>query len=114
MKVLDLRTNARTQFVDITARVMEAVSLSGVSEGIALVYCPHTTAGITINESADPSVVCDILEKLSQLVPKHDGYRHAEGNSDAHIKASLVGSSATLIIHASKLVSGNLAGDFFL
>jgi secondary thiamine-phosphate synthase enzyme len=113
MKVLDLRTNARTQFVDITARVIEAVSLSGVSEGIAVVYCPHTTAGITINESADPSVVGDILEKLSQLAPEHDGYRHAEGNSDAHIKASLVGSSATVIIHASKLVLGTWQGIFF-
>jgi secondary thiamine-phosphate synthase enzyme len=113
MKILDLRTSDRNQFVDITSRVNDVVSLSGVSEGIALVYCPHTTAGITINESADPSVVRDILEKLSQLAPKNDGYHHFEGNSDAHIKASLVGSSVTAIIHNSKLVLGTWQGIFF-
>ncbi len=113
METIEVRTGTRIQFVDITSKVREAISHSGVGDGIAVVFVTHTTAGVTINESADPSVVSDINTKLSQLVPHQDAYRHAEGNSDAHIKASLVGSSAHLIVSGGRPILGTWQGVFF-
>jgi secondary thiamine-phosphate synthase enzyme len=113
METLQVKTGSRIQFVDVTSRVREAISKSGVLEGIALVYVPHTTAAITINEAADPSVVEDIREKLSKLAPHKDSYRHSEGNSDAHIKTSLVGSSVHVIVSGGSPLLGTWQGIFF-
>ncbi len=113
MEKIQVKTGTRIEFVDITSRVRDAIAKSGVREGIAVVHVSHTTAGITINEAADPAVVADINTKLSQLVPFQDSYRHMEGNSDAHIKASLVGSSVSLIISGGAPVLGTWQGIFF-
>jgi secondary thiamine-phosphate synthase enzyme len=113
METIEVRTGSRIEFVDITSKVREAISRSGVGDGIAVVFVTHTTAGVTINEAADPSVVTDINTNLSQLVPHRDAYRHAEGNSDAHIKASLMGSSAHLIVSGGKPILGTWQGVFF-
>jgi len=103
----------RVDFYNITSQVREAVSKSAVKEGIVLVYCAHTTAGITINENADPDVVIDLLLGLDKAFPDRPEFRHAEGNSAAHLKASAVGSSATLIINGGKLVLGTWQSIYF-
>lgn len=108
-----VRTGGRTDFVDITARVAEAVSESGIEEGLCVVYVPHTTAGVTINESADPAVRVDIADVLGRIVPWEGGYAHAEGNSAAHVKASLMGSSVTVLVERGGLVLGTWQGIFF-
>ncbi len=110
---IKISTSQRVQFVDITAAVRSSIRKSGVKNGLAVVYVPHTTAGVTINESADPSVVSDIINKLNDLIPRHGSYRHAEGNSDAHIKASMMGSSASVIISEGNLLLGVWQGIFF-
>lgn len=109
---VDVKSNQRVEFIDITARVKECLTGSGVREGVAVIYVPHTTAGITINENADPSVPRDIIAGLAGLVPEYD-YLHAEGNSDAHIKASLMGSSVTVIIKDGRPLLGTWQGIFF-
>ena len=113
METIQVKTTSRIEFVNITSRIRKAIDSSGIREGIAVVYVSHTTAGVTINEAADPSVATDIIDKLSQLVPYHDRYRHAEGNSDAHIKASLVGSSVQLIVSGGSPMLGTWQGVFF-
>jgi len=113
MKTIQVKTGSRIEFVDITSRVQEVISKSGVKDGIAVVYVPHTTAGVTINEAADPAVVQDIIGKLSQLIPHHNSYRHGEGNADAHIKATLVGSSVHLIVSGGSAALGTWQGIFF-
>ncbi len=113
METMQVKTSSRVQFVNITSRVRDLVARSTIREGIVLVYVPHTTAGVTINEAADPSVVEDIQTALSQLVPYDASYRHMEGNSDAHIKATLVGSSVHLIISRGALSLGTWQGLFF-
>ncbi len=113
METMQVKTRSRIEFVDITSRVKEAISKSGVKEGVAVVYVPHTTAAVTINEAADPAVVQDIAEKLSQLVPHDKSYRHTEGNADAHIKTTLVGSSVHLIVSGGSAVLGTWQGVFF-
>ncbi len=113
METLQVKTGSRIQFVDITSRVGEAIARSGIKDGMAAVYVPHTTAGVTINEAADPAVVTDINMKLTELIPHHDGYRHTEGNADAHIKASLMGSSIHLIVSGGSPVLGTWQGIFF-
>ena len=100
----------REDFYNITPQVHEAVSKNGVTDGIAVVYCPHTTAGITINENADPDVVHDLLLGLKKAFPVQMGFTHAEGNSVAHLKASSMGSSATVIIENSELLLGTWQG----
>lgn len=100
-------------FYNITPSVREAVAKSGISDGIAVVYCPHTTAGITINENADPDVVRDMLHGLDKAFPDRAEFRHAEGNSSAHLKASAVGSSVTVIVSKGKLVLGTWQGIYF-
>ncbi len=108
-----VRTSSRTTLVNITHDVERAVDELGVTDGAVLVYCPHTTAAITINESADPDVARDIDSKLGRLVPHSDGYRHSEGNSDAHVKSSLVGCSETVLVEGGALVLGTWQGVFF-
>ena len=104
----------RNQMIDITSQVRSAVSESGVKNGDAIVYCPHTTAGITINENADPDVPHDIILMLNEIVPyRHSAYRHCEGNSDAHIKSSIVGCSQTVLIKNDSLNLGTWQGIFF-
>lgn len=110
---IQIRTNARTEMVDITAMVQREVQKGGVQDGACIVYVPHTTAGVTINEGADPDVCRDVLSKLNEMVPPDPGYRHAEGNSDAHIKASLVGSSVTAMVEGGRLVLGTWQKIFF-
>lgn len=111
---LKIKTNKRCELVDITERVSQAVKSSGVTDGIALIYSPHTTAGITINENADPSVIYDISMKLSKLVSHDDiDYRHSEGNSDSHIKSSIIGASEVVIIEGGRPVLGRWQGIFF-
>ena len=99
--------------VEITSQVRDTIARSGIKDGLAIVYVPHTTAGVTINEAADPAVVQDINSKLSSLVPHQANYRHTEGNADAHIKASLMGSSAQVIISRGAPVLGTWQGIFF-
>jgi secondary thiamine-phosphate synthase enzyme len=109
---ITVKTGAKTEFADITAQVRDAVRAAGIGAGLCMLFVPHTTAGITINESADPSVSEDILMALNKMVPWHDAYRHAEGNSAAHIKASLMGSSVTVAIQDGNLVLGTWQGVF--
>lgn len=113
-KTLDVSTQNRDQMVDITAQVQRAVADSAVTEGHATVYVPHTTAGVTINENADPDVVHDVLKQLDQMVPwRQDFYQHAEGNSASHVKASMMGSSVTVLVDGGKLVLGTWQGVWF-
>ncbi|MBC7323535.1 MAG: YjbQ family protein [Acetomicrobium sp.] len=108
-----LRTKAREELIGITRTVEEDVSFSGIKEGLCVVYVPHTTAAVTVNEHADPDVRQDILKQLKVLVPKHCDYSHLEGNSDAHIKSSLLGASQTIPVHEGRLVLGTWQGVFF-
>jgi secondary thiamine-phosphate synthase enzyme len=113
METLNVKTNTKEQFLDLTSQIKNLVSSSGIKKGIVLVYVPHTTAGITINENADPSVPRDILMTLKNIVPDSLPYSHAEGNSPAHVKATLVGPSVQVIIEDSQLVLGTWQGIFF-
>jgi len=110
---VSLKTTARIDMVDITHLVRQEVEIAGVRDGLCVVYVPHTTSGITINEGADPAVCSDIIKKLNQLVPPHDGYRHMEGNSDSHIKASIMGSSVTVLVEGGRLVMGTWQKIFY-
>ena len=113
MQTFQVRTSARTEFIDITRAVREAVKKTGVENGICVIFIPHTTAAVTVNENADPSVVEDIIMELNKIVPFKDSYRHGEGNSPAHIKASLVGCSQTVFVDSGELVLGTWQGIFF-
>ena len=109
-----ISTKSRNQMIDITGQVRSFVSQSGITNGDVIVYCPHTTAAITINENADPSVPHDILLTLEELLPHHrPGYRHSEGNSDAHCKSSLLGCSEQILIKDESLNLGTWQGIFF-
>jgi len=113
-KTIAVRTRGRDQFVDITADVADAVAESGVEEGVATVFVPHTTAGVTINENADPSVVTDMLAALDQAVPwRQEFYRHSEGNSAAHVKSSLVGCAQEILVSGGRPVLGTWQGIYF-
>jgi len=103
----------RQDFYDVTPQVREAIAKSGVASGIAVVYCPHTTAGITINENADPDVIHDLLIGLNKAFPDRSEFRHGEGNSTAHLKASAIGSSVTVIVENGKLLLGTWQSVFF-
>jgi secondary thiamine-phosphate synthase enzyme len=113
MNTFTVRTHARTELADVTREVVSAVAEAGVERGAAIVYVPHTTAGVTINENADPSVRLDIETTLDGLVPWTAGYRHSEGNSAAHVKAALVGSSVTIPVEKGALVLGTWQGVYF-
>jgi secondary thiamine-phosphate synthase enzyme len=109
-----VNTKSRNQMIDITSQVSSFVSKSGISNGDVIIYCPHTTAGITINENADPSVPHDILLTLEELVPHHRrGYRHSEGNSDSHCKSSLVGCSEQVLLKDKSLRLGTWQAVYF-
>lgn len=110
---LNVDTAEHTQMVDITGLIQKAVEESGVRTGICTVFVPHTTAAVTINENADPDVVRDFMAELNKIVPWEDGYRHLEGNSAAHLKASLIGFSQQVIIEKGKLVLGTWQGIYF-
>ena len=110
---VSVKTTARVDMVDITHLVHQEVEKAGVTDGLCVVYVPHTTSGVTINEGADPAVCSDIIKKLKQLVPPNDGYRHMEGNSDSHIKASLMGSSVTVLVEGGRLVLGTWQKIFY-
>jgi secondary thiamine-phosphate synthase enzyme len=111
IKQFTIQTSRRNEFIDITAQIQDLVE--EISEGVATVFVPHTTTGITINENADPAVPRDILKKLEALIPQQDNYSHMEGNSDAHIKASLFGSSVRVIIKDGQLLLGTWQAIFF-
>ncbi|MBN1860678.1 MAG: YjbQ family protein [Candidatus Thermoplasmatota archaeon] len=113
MTELHIRSNRRNEMIDITQDIHRLVSEEKITDGFVILYVPHTTAGITINEGADPSVQQDIIHTLEKLVPEQASYHHAEGNSDAHIKASLLGSSVTVLIKKGKLVLGTWQSIFF-
>lgn len=110
---ISVRTSARTEMVDVTASVLESLRKAGLDNGLCVIYVPHTTAGVTINEGADPDVCKDIIAKLDALVPRNAGYLHAEGNADSHIKACMVGSSVTVLVEAGRLVLGTWQKIFF-
>lgn len=113
MTRLELRTARREELVDITSRVAEAVRAAGIAEGLVNVHSPHTTAGIAVNEHADPDVARDILDGLARMAPLAAGWRHAEGNADAHVKAALVGTGVTLPVTGGRIALGTWQGVFF-
>ena len=110
---INVKTDSRSAMVDITHHVQKEISKAGLEDGMCVVYVPHTTGGVTINEGADPAVCQDILKKLNELVPRGAGYRHMEGNADSHIKASLMGSSVSVIVEKGSLVLGTWQKIFF-
>jgi secondary thiamine-phosphate synthase enzyme len=110
---IQVKTKARNELIDITPQVEQVVKGSGITEGICVVVVPHTTAGVIVNENADPSVRSDIIAKLGALVPQGYQYLHREGNADAHIKAALVGTSESILVRGGKLALGTWQGVFF-
>lgn len=113
LKTLTVKSRTRTEFIDITEDIHRIVRETGLKSGVCYLYVPHTTAGITINEGADPSVKGDILTALNKLVPFEGDYQHTEGNSAAHIKSSLIGVSATILIENARLLIGTWQSVFF-
>jgi len=113
METMLVKTGRRTQLVDVTERVQRAVAQAKVSSGVCYIYVPHTTAAVLINEHADPDVATDVETTLDRLIPRNGAYRHGEGNSDAHVKAALVGTSQIVIIEGGKLALGRWQGIFF-
>jgi secondary thiamine-phosphate synthase enzyme len=113
LRTLSLATKSRSEMVDITPMVKKALP-TGLVSGFAIIYVPHTTAGVTINENADPDVKSDLLKKLETLVPKQESYyQHGEGNSDSHVKTALVGNSATVLVDNGRLLLGQWQGIYF-
>lgn len=112
MEKFQVQTTRFNQLLDITAEVQKIINRHQVKAGLAVVFCPHTTAAVTINENCDPSVASDIIDTLTRLIPRSAGYRHTEGNADAHVKASLIGSSRTMFIEDGKLQLGTWQGIF--
>jgi len=113
MNTIEIRTKSREEFVDLTAEVERLVAASGVERGLCVVAVPHTTAGITVNENADPDVRADLALVLRKIVPDALPYAHGEGNSPAHVKAALVGSAATLVVEGGRLRLGTWQGIYF-
>jgi len=113
MNSFEVTTRTRTEFVDIAAQVQAAVHAAGVADGVVTVFVPHTTAGITINENADPDVMADVAAALDRSVPWQAGYRHSEGNAAAHVKASLIGSSVQVFVNRGRLQLGTWQTVYF-
>jgi len=113
MEEITVKTSRKVEMIDITREINQRIKKAGIREGICLIYCPHTTAGLTINENADPNVVRDILNGLDWIVPEDRPYLHAEGNSPAHIKSSIIGCSQTVIISSGRLSLGTWQSVFF-
>ncbi len=112
-KKFSIRTDRRNQMIDISSKIREAINQSGVTEGVAFIHIPHTTAGVTINENADPDVQYDMEHFMSKLIPKENGFHHFEGNSDSHIKASLFGCDKSIIIEDGEPLLGTWQGVYF-
>ena len=113
LEEITIKTNTQTQILDITAQVQKVLDKSGIAEGLCCVFVPHTTAGVTINENADPSVKQDIVMELNKVIPFDDNYSHLEGNSAAHIKASIIGSSVNIPVKNNNLLLGTWQGICF-
>jgi secondary thiamine-phosphate synthase enzyme len=113
LQTLTVHTGSHTEFLDLTGRIQAAVQESGMQDGLCHLFVPHTTAAVTINENADPSVKADILMVLNKLISEREPYRHLEGNSPAHIKASVIGPQLTLMVSGGRLVLGTWQGIFF-
>ena len=113
IRQLRVKTNSRTELVDVTQPLQRLVAESGVRSGICYLYVPHTTSAITINENSDPNVGRDILKELNQVIPFDDNYGHSEGNSAAHIKSSIIGVSKTILVEEGRLVLGTWQAVFF-
>jgi len=113
LKEITIQTNTQTQILDITSQVQKVLGESGIAEGLCCVFVPHTTAGVTINENADPSVKQDIVMELNKVIPFDDNYSHLEGNSAAHIKASIIGSSVNIPVKNNNLLLGTWQGICF-
>ncbi len=113
IKRIQIGSTRRCEMIDITSQVAEAVKEAGIDEGLCTVYCPHTTGAVTVNEGADPDVAADILARLERLAPPDAGYRHAEGNSDAHVKTALVGPSVTIPVENGRPTLGTWQRIFF-
>ena len=113
LKQIEVRTSRHTQMIDITHQIRSAITESGVRDGICIVFIPHTTAAVTINENADPDVVRDFTTEIGRIVPWEDGYHHAEGNSAAHLKASMIGFSEQILIADGRPVLGVWQGIWF-
>ena len=113
LKVFNVRSVSRCEMIDVTSRIQDIIIESGVKDGICVAFVPHTTAGITINENADPDVKLDMLNGMSKIIPQSFGFVHMEGNSDSHIKSSFVGASEHLIIENGRLLLGTWQGIYF-
>ena len=113
MQKINIKTSQRIELLDITEEIQNTVAKSKVENGVCFVFCPHTTAGLTINENADPSVQSDIINTLNKLVPEGRGYAHTEGNADSHIKSSIFGSSLVIFIESGQLKFGTWQGIYF-
>jgi len=113
MRIIDVKTTTRTELVDVTQLVRAAVRASGVDGGIACVFCPHTTAGLTVQENTNPDVRRDLATHLERMVPRDGGYQHAEDNEDAHIKSSLIGASLTLVVDGGRPALGQWQAIYF-
>ena len=111
--ILTVKSESKTELIDVTSEVQKLVQEAGLTDGVCMLYVPHTTAGVTINESADPSVKADIMMVLNKIVPWEAGYRHSEGNSPAHVKSTLIGASELVAVEDGKLVLGTWQGVFF-
>ena len=113
INTININTSKRIEMIDITPNILQLIKEQKISEGICSIFVPHTTAAVTINENADPTVVKDMLNTLNKLIPHQNNYLHSEGNSDAHIKASLIGASEVIFIQNGKLMLGTWQGIFF-
>lgn len=113
MQTLEIQSRQRVELLDVSAEVRRAIRVSGVREGLAVLHVPHTTAGLTINENADPDVLRDLVMEINKIVPFEDDYRHGEGNSAAHLKSSLFGPNLTLIVHDGAPLLGTWQGIYF-
>jgi secondary thiamine-phosphate synthase enzyme len=113
MHKINLKTSRRTELLDITSQIQGIITNSKIKDGVCVVFCPHTTAGLTLNENADPSVKSDIINSLEKIVPEDAGYSHSEGNADSHVKSSLFGTSLTIFIDAGTLCLGTWQGIYF-
>ena len=111
--MLEVRTSLHVEFIDVTSRVQKLIEEKGLKDGVCVIYILHTTAGVTINENADPSVVADIQASLERMVPEGAPYGHGEGNAPAHVKASIVGSSVSVLVEGGELALGTWQGIFF-
>ncbi|HPN31870.1 MAG TPA: secondary thiamine-phosphate synthase enzyme YjbQ [bacterium] len=110
---INVKTNSSVELIDITRKINETISKSGIDSGICLVFTPHTTAAITINENADSDVQSDIIKEINKIIPFNDNYRHSEGNSAAHLKSSLFGASENIIVESGRLLLGTWQGIYF-